>query len=61
MFDTIDKYKLNLYCTCLSCNKRKQGEKAHSCAAFPDRNGIPAKVWNEENAKCEHYEPKHPE
>lgn len=58
----IDRYKLNLFCTCLGCKKKNyDGKKAHSCAAYPKRNGIPPKVWNGEYEKCEHYEPKHPE
>lgn len=62
MINTIDKYKLNLYCTCLNCKKKNyDGQNAHSCKAYPERNGIPPKVWNGKNEKCEHFEAKHPE
>lgn len=60
----IDRYKLNLFCTCLGCEQFQPSKKErlpHSCNAYPKQNGIPTKVWNGEYEKCEHYEPKHPE
>ena len=57
----IDRYKLNLFCTCLECKNFKPSLIPHSCNAYPKRNGIPPKVWNGEYEKCEHYESKHPE
>ena len=63
MINTIDKYRLNLYCKCLECEQfqpSKKGRLPHSCNAYPQENGIPPKVWNTENAQCEHYKPKHP-
>ena len=60
--DTIDRYKLNLFCRCLECRKFQERQKLvpHSCQAYPKQNGIPPKVWNGENAYCEHFESKHP-
>ena len=61
MIDTIDRYKLNLYCKCLQCkNKSYEGKKAHSCKAYPEQNGIPPQIWNKKNAECEYFESKHP-
>lgn len=60
MEDAIDRYKLNLYCVCFDCKKRNCEGNMRSCKAYPERNGIPPKIWNTENAKCEHFEPKHP-
>lgn len=58
MITVIDRYKLNLYCICLDCEKKSyDGKAAHSCQAYPKRNGIPPKIWNTENAKCEYFEP----
>lgn len=57
----IDRYKLNLYCRCMECKKRNHEGNVHSCKAYPKTNGIPPKVWNEENAECEHFEPKNHE
>ena len=61
-FDTIDRYKLNLFCVCLDCKKFQDRQKLvpHSCQAYPKQNGIPPKIWNGENANCEHFEAKHP-
>ena len=57
----VDGYHLNLECVCLKCENFKQRSKLipHSCKAFPKRNGIPPKVWNEKNADCECFEEKH--
>lgn len=55
MFDTIDRYKLNLYCRCLECKNLQYGEKFKSCKAYPEENGIPPKVWNGKYAECEHF------
>ena len=55
----IDRYKLNLYCTCLGCEQFQPSKKErlpHSCNAYPKQNGIPPKVWNGEYEKCEHSE-----
>lgn len=61
MENTIDKYKLNLYCRCLECKKKKyDGKQAHSCEAYPKQNGIPPEVWNGKNAECKYFEAKHP-
>lgn len=53
----IDKYHLNMYCICLECQKRNRSSKgpAHSCEAYPKKNGIPSKIWNSENAECPHF------
>ena len=61
MSSTIDKYKLCLYCKCLNCKNRENAKAAYSCKIYPKRYGIPPKVWNDKDTKCEHYEPKHPE
>lgn len=60
MIDTIDKYKLNLYCTCLGCEKRNHEGNAHSCKAYPKSDGIPKEVWNGKNAECKYFMEKHP-
>lgn len=57
---TIDRYRLNLYCTCLECENFKPNLVPHSCKAYPKRNGIPPKVWNGENAECKYFKSKHP-
>ena len=58
MSSTIDKYKLCLYCICLNCKNRENAKAAYSCKIYPKRYGIPPKVWNDKDTKCEHYEPK---
>lgn len=58
MFNTIDRYKLNPYSRCLTCEKRKQGEYAKSCKAYPKQHGIPPKIWNGKYEECEHFIPE---
>lgn len=53
----IDRYKLTLFCTCIDCSKRGKPGLAHSCSAYPKRNGIPSKIWNTDHAECEYFEP----
>ena len=39
---------------------RNRDGNAYSCKAYPKQMGIPPKIWNDENAQCEHFESKHP-
>lgn len=61
MRQTTDKYKLNLFCTCLTCENRNRDGLAYSCKEYPEQMGIPPKIWNTENAQCEHFEAKQSE
>lgn len=58
MGEIIDKYHINLFCICRKCKKRENSKKAYSCTEYPKRKGIPAEIWNTENAQCPYYEPK---
>lgn len=58
MGEVIDRYHLNLYCTCLSCENLFKGNYARSCKQYNYRNGIPPEIWNTENAQCPYYELK---
>lgn len=55
MGEVIDRYQLNLFCKCLSCENFQQNLVPHSCEAYPKRNGIPPKIWNGKNEPCEHF------
>ncbi|HBH93781.1 MAG TPA: hypothetical protein DDX70_11350 [Bacteroides sp.] len=54
----IDKYKLNIFCTCLKCNNFNLPGIPNSCKAYPKRDGIPAQIWNGKNAKCPYFDEK---
>ena len=60
MRNTIDKYRLCLYCKCLNCKKSEGAKEAYSCKAYPKRYGIPTDVWNKKDVECKYFEAKHP-
>ncbi len=55
----IDKYKLNIFCACLKCERFNLPGIPNSCQAYPEPNGIPSEIWNEKNAKCKYLKEKH--
>lgn len=55
--EIIDKYHLNVFCICSKCKKKKEGNYAYSCKQYNKEKGIPAEIWNKENAECPYFEP----
>lgn len=56
MGEIIDKYHLNMFCICSKCKKKKEGDYAYSCKQYNKEKGIPAEIWNKENAECPYFE-----
>lgn len=58
MIEAIDTYKLCLYCKCLNCKKETITKEPYSCSIYPERRGIPPKIWNNKDEVCDYFEPK---
>lgn len=45
-----------MFCKCSKCQKKKEGDYAYSCKQYNKEKGIPAEIWNKENAECPYFE-----
>jgi len=55
-----DSYNMRLSGLCCKC-KKKKSTPPHSCEVYPQKNGIPPKVWRGDIKECGYYESRYAE